>query len=296
MSTLLYSYGLPFSEKLGENLDALVKRVEGNKAALIIIDGGIGEGKTTLAIQVMNYLNTKFKLPNVNLEIKNHPQLALGGAQFLQNLRTCYEDSLPTITYDEAGDFNRRGSLTRFNAIINRTFETFRAFKIIVILCLPSFHVLDADLFDKKIPRLLLHLRDRTQAQGNLQGYSLYRMFYLKNKMEKLIVKPFAYGIVEPNFRGHFLDLDKEASDKLDKISTKGKMDVLKKSEIESQGLLSYADLARKIGRSVIWVRIAVGKLKLKPKKVINRLKYFDESTLNRLMDHLDDFQRRGKK
>ena len=37
---------------------------------------------------------------------------------------------LHVIVYDEAGDFNRRGALTKSNAQLNRAFEACRAFKI----------------------------------------------------------------------------------------------------------------------------------------------------------------------
>ena len=289
----IYNHGLPFSEKLGENLNDLDDRIQKKFAALLIIDGGVGQGKTTLMVEVMDYINKLHGLPEISLDQKDHPQIAMGGEQFLKQLRVCFDKKLPVIGYDEAGDFNRRGSLTRFNAMINRTFETFRAFKILVILSLPSFHVLDNDLFDKNIPRMLLHLENRTQKQGNFRGYSLYRALYIKHKMKKLVVKSIAYQLVEPNFYGHFLDLSPERSKQLDILSTKGKMSHLRKSEIEIQGLLSYSDLAKKLGRSMLWTRIAVNKLKVKHKAIIDRKKYFDDEALNRLADYLDEFDKR---
>lgn len=285
----LYENGLPFSEKLAENIKDLIDRIKFNKASMIIVDGGVGEGKTTLAVESADYVNSLYGLPEIKLELKDHPQLAQGGADFLKQLRACYEKKLVVIIYDEAGDFNRRGALTRFNAMLNRTFETFRGFKILVILCLPSFSVLDSDIMNKQIPRLLLHLDSRTMESGNFKGYSLYRMMYIKDKMKKLVVKPFAYDLVEPNFYGHFLDLPKERAKKLDKISTKGKMDVLKKAEVRIEGLMGYSDISKKLGRSIVWVRMAVSKLKIKPTRVITRLRYFDENTVNRLADYLED-------
>lgn len=284
-----YENGLPFSQKLAENMDDLIARVDGKKAAMLIIDGGVGEGKTTLAVQVADYVNSKHGQPEITLNVKGHPQLGLGGAEFMKQLRICYHAGYVIIIYDEAGDFNRRGALTRFNAMLNRVFETYRGFKIIVILCLPSFHVLDKDLFDKNIPRLLLHLDSRTMKAGNFKGYSLYRMMYIQEKMKKLVVKSFAYDLERSNFRGHFLDLPPERCKKLDKLSTEGKLKTLKDAEIKIEGLLSYSDLAKKLTRSVVWVRMAVGKLKIKQKRTINRLKYFDELALNALAEHLDE-------
>jgi len=293
----VYEHGLPFSEKLAENCRTLQKRVEGNKAAMILFDGMVGEGKTTAMVHIADYFNKLAGLPQISLELKNHPQLALGGVDFLKQLRVCYDQKLPVIIYDEAGDFNKRGSLSRFNAMMNRTFETFRAFKIIVLVGLPAFHVLDNDLLDKGIPRLLLHLSDRNSLYGNFQGYSLSRMMYLKYVMGKIVVKPQAYSRVEPNFYGHFLDLTPERSAALDKISTRGKLEVLRSSEITADGLMGFNEVSKKIGRSVDWVRRAIAKLKIKPKRTIGRAKYFDDTALNIIADHLEyDFKNRGKK
>jgi hypothetical protein len=289
---------LPFSTKLGENLNDLNDRVLKKKASLMLIDGGVGEGKTTLAVHTGDYVNSLHGLGPISLEFNNHPQIALGGEDFLKKLRECYEKKLPCIIYDEAGDFNRRGSLTRFNQTLNRTFETFRGFRILVILCLPSFNVLDVDIFQKGIPRLLLHLHSRSEKQGNFAGFSLYRMHYVREKMTKLVVKPFAYDIVEPNFRGHFKDLPPSRSAWLDNISTKGKIKELENNEIKISGLMGYNELARKIGRSLIWTRVAISKLKIKHERLIKRQKFFREETLDRLMDYLDTVndQRKSKK
>lgn len=280
-----YKHGLPYSEKLGQNIRELIIRINSKKASLVIIDGGLGEGKTTLAVHIGDQINDEHGLPPIKFE----EQLALGGKDFTSKLRLCHQLQLPVIIYDEAGDFNRRGALTSFNSMINRVFEMFRAYKIFVILCLPSFHVIDNDLFMKNIPRLLLHLRDRGPRDGDFYAYSLYRMLYVKAKMEKLIVKGFAYSLVEANFMGHFLNLDDERARALDLYSTKGKRKNLIESEIKLEGLHSYADLSRKLGRSIDWVRRSVSQLKIKEKKSINRVKYFSENQMNRLADYLDE-------
>ena len=131
---------------------------------------------------------------------------------------------------------------------------------------------------------------------GHFKGYSLYRMMYIKDKMKKLVVKPFAYDLVEPNFYGHFLDLDSVRTKKLDKISTKGKMDVLKKAEISIEGLMNYSEMAKKLGRSVVWARMVVSKLRIKPTRIISRVRYFDETIVNRLADYLEEGGLRDEK
>lgn len=293
---MTYANGLYFDNKLAENLDHLIDRVAKNKASLIIISGGVGEGKTTLGVHVLDYINSKHDLPVISLEVKNSPQLGMGGLQFLKKLRICYERKLPGLGYDEAGDFSKRGSLTQFNAMINRTFDTFRAFKCIIVIILPNFNVLDQDLFDKKIPRLLIVCKNRTQTYGNYSGYSLYRMELLKSYMKKFKIKNYAYSKVRPNFRGHFKDITPERSKQLDKLSTGSKLSILRSSEVRIEGLLTYPELATKLFKSVSWVRHAVNNLKIKENRKIRKVKYFDKHALNLLAEHLDYVSENPKK
>lgn len=275
----------PFSKALAWNLDDLDDRIfKMNKAALVVIDGGVGEGKTTLAVHVVDYINGKHGLPPMDIPSKE--QIGLGGVDFAKKLRLGFKKKFPVIVYDEAGDFNKRGALTRFNAMLNRTFETFRAFKILVVLCLPTLNVLDNDLFDKNIPRLGVHCSGRTMKQGHIKGYSNYRMLYIRAKMTKLVVKSFAYGIVEPNFYGHFKDLPADRRRQLDIMSTKGKIRELEKSEVKLEGLVSYNDISTRLVRSVRWIQLAFNDLKIRQVKVIENRKYFDSSVIDILADY----------
>jgi hypothetical protein len=281
----LYDNRLPFSTGLDINLQDLKARVELNKASLIINAGGVGEGKTTLSVHEADYINKLYGLPPIDI---NGCQLAQGGTNFLQKLRQCYEKKLPCIVYDEAGDFSRRGSLTQFNAMLNRTFETFRAFRCIVILALPNFMVLDNLLFDNEIPRLLLLCNNRTMNMGNYAGYSLEGMTWIKKYFMRYKDKKFAIKCVDPNFYGHFLDLPPERSRELDIVSTKNKLSTLRKAEIKIDGLLSAVDLANKLNKTPKWVKVNLLKVKINPIKIIDKTKYFDENALNRLVDLLE--------
>lgn len=282
----VYQNGLPFSDSLAFNIKRVCERVDNNKAAMIIIDGGVGEGKTTLGVHVMDYINYIYGFPPVDIE--KQEQLGMGGAHFLKNMRKCFDKKLPCVGYDEAGDFSKRGALTRFNAMLNRTFETFRAFKCIVVVMLPNMDVLDKQIFDNQIPRFFLHLKGRTKKTGNYYGYSLYRTLLLKARMAKLKLKNFAYMTVHANIWGHFKDLDPARSKQLDKVSTKSKLGILRRSEVKIEGLLTYAEMATKLMKSVSWTRHTVNDLKLKPNRTIRQQKYFKQDVLNILADHLD--------
>lgn len=295
----LYDHGLAFSEVLAWNLKDLDGRVRSKKASLIIVDGGVGEGKTTLIVELLDYINSLHGHPVIEIEddkLNAGPQLSMGGSDFLKKLAVCHELKLICIGYDEAGDFTKRGSLSKFNAMLNRTFDTFRGYKILVVIGLPNFNILDNNLFDNQIPRMLLHLTDRSDKQGNFTGYGLDEMNWIRFWMQKWPKhKTKAYSKVIPNFRGHFLDVSPARSKMLDRVSTKNKLKILRKSAVKIEGLLNYSDLATKCERSVIWVRKAVANMNIKHTRIVERVKYFDPDVANRLAEHIDDTMPEGQ-
>ena len=275
MRARLYKHGLPFSRPLDKSIADLKDRIKKKKASMIVIDGGVGEGKTTLAVEVAEAYQGK------PLDFKR--QYAMGGDDFQEKLVICYDSKLDVLIYDEAGDFNTRGALTGFNQMLNRVFDTFRAFKILVILVLPNFAVLDNPLFDKRIPRMLIHCHNRSIRQGEFSVYSLYRMYYLKHKIKKYIVPAYAYTGTTPNYRGHFLDLSPNKSIELEKISIEGKKNIVNENILKNRGLMNYKDLARKLGKSVVWVRMQIKKKGIKESKIYKRSYYFDKGVYERL-------------
>ena len=272
-----YKNGLPFQNTLDRNLDALRERIEMNKASLMVISGPVGEGKTTLAVHCAEYYQRG------KLDFKK--QIAFGGEQFQEKLQMCIDDKIGVLIYDEAGDFNSRGSLTSFNQQINRVFETFRTFRIFIILCLPMFSVLDSALFDKAIPRLLLYCHGRGMRYGSYKGYSLSRMYYLKDRMKRITVPPQAFGQVSPNFYGNFLDLEPARSRSLDEISTSEKSEILNENILSNRGLLDYKALSKTLNMSMEWVKLNVRKLKLEHNFIFKKRKYFDPSVIPKLKE-----------
>jgi hypothetical protein len=278
MNPNLYSNGKPFSDGLSENLNDLLKRIEGKKASLLIVDGGVGEGKTTLAIEAVEDYQ--------GFPVDFRKQYAMGGEDFQEKLQLCIDSELGAVIYDEAGDFNKRGALTSFNQQMNRVFETYRTFKILVVLVLPYFGVLDDSIFHKQIPRLLINCYVR-KGWGNYRGYSLYRMFHLKANFKKTIVVPQAYTKTRPNFYGHFKDLDPKRSAELEKVSMEGKRAFLNESVIKNKGLMSPAEIATKAQKSKQYINLIIKKLKLKPVTQYKRLRYFDKVQQGRILSRV---------
>lgn len=290
---LLYDNGLPFTagvkrnketglivhkDKLAFNLDKQKERVfEEGFASLILVDGGVGKGKTTMDVIIADYLTGR--------PIKFEEQLRMGGDDFIKGLRVCYDKGHVVACYDESGDFNKRGTLSKLNATLNRIFEIYRAFKIIVVLSLPTMLKLDEGIFESNLPRMLIHIEKRDKKQGTFAVYDLPRMMWIRAraKDKRVVIKNKAYQMVQPNFRGHFLNLPDERAKELSVYSTKGKLDLVDIVSIKGEGLMTYQELAHKVDRNHIWVRQKISKLGIKPSKKYKGKNYFAPEVVGRL-------------
>lgn len=266
----VYKNGYKFTNPLPERVSAQMQRIFDKKASLIVIDGEVGSGKTTLAVEIADYVN---KSPIVFQE-----QLAMGGGDFKTKLALCFDKQRVVIIYDEAGDFNSRGALTKFNQQINRVFELYRAFKILVILCLPDFAVLDKSLLKKGIPRMLINCYGRRKNYGKFRVYSLPRMFYLLHWRSKVVVPMDAYKYQSPNYYGLFKDLNPERAEALEKFSIEGKLDIVTGGK--PKGSITKKYLAKEVQMSVEWVKQKLTKLKIKPIKKVGRCNYYAPEVL----------------
>lgn len=272
--------GERYTQILSVNLKDIYNRVNLKKASAIIIDGSLGEGKTTLAVNLADEINEMNGLPPIKFE----DQLALGGPDFVKKIHQCYEKKLPVIIYDEAGDYSRKGALSSFNKALNNVFETFRAYKLVVILCLPYFNTIDASLFKFNAVRLLLHCSDRTETNGFLKGYDINSMGWLRINMEKYKHREWeAYNKVLPIFRSRFWDLEEQRSNELDNYCTKGKVKILKKAGVNLNNFIDLKTLAFKLEMSKGWVDIKLKELKIKPETRLGRTFYYSKDSLEKL-------------
>lgn len=293
----LYKYdnGLPFNGKLPENLKRQIDdRIGKQFPSVILIDGGQGQGKTTLMVHILDYINSIHGLPPCDLSKKNHPQLSLGGKEFIKNFNQCKKDKLPCIAYDESGDYSKRSSMSKFNSMLNRRFETIRSSNIIVLFALPNFNVIDNYLFDLQIVRGALHLYERQNNYGQFYSYSLGQINWLRYWYDELPKprKHECYKRTLANFNGEFKNLPPERAKMLKALSDYGKDMQSEESEIKSYGLMNFQEIAQQLHRSLIWVRVHVSKLRLKPVRMFNRMNYYDKSTLDILADYIDGLRK----
>lgn len=277
----MYDYGLPFSIILVQSIDALMDRIKKGKASMIIIDGNVGEGKTTLGVHIANYINRHYgNGKTINLKI----QLAMGGKDFSEKLLLCHDHKMPVIVYDESGDFDKKATLSRFNRNLMRIFEMYRGFKILVILCLPKFYKLENELFEIGIPRMLLHVENRTERQGSFRAFDLEQMYYVKEHARKIIVKPKCYDGGVPNFYGHFLDLPPEQSKELDHISIMSKRQEIKKTVYDVRNRLTIEMIAKHFGMSKSWVEKKMKQIDdFGDVKLFDRKKWYEKDIIRKI-------------
>ncbi len=244
--------GYLFDSSLIPTLDAVRDRIRKKKASMIVIDGGVGEGKTTLATIIAKYYQNNFIIRIKDL-------LGMGGDGFLSAMDAAVKNGQDVVViYDEAGDFNSRGSLTYFNQNLNRVFETFRQTGIIVIMCLPFFADLDQSLFKKNIPRVVIHCYGRTEKYGRYKVYSLWRSWYLRQKISKSVVPTSCYDIVQPNLFGQFKDLPREEAELLADISITGKKKIIQEAHLKQKGLVNIDEISNKTGyaKQTLYVKL----------------------------------------
>lgn len=281
----LYDNGLPFSTQLAQAIDGVTTRIKNNKVAGIVIDGASGEGKTTLGIEIASYVQGYYTRDGewINYE----EQFSMGGKDFKLKIRVCVEKKHIVILYDEAGDFSNRNFASHFNKVLDRIFETFRTFKILVILLLPLVSDLDNGLFKKGVIRLTINCHNRNDNYGKIRVYGLWRTFYLKEKMKKLTCPREAYRYVKPNFRAVFKNIPRELEKQLDTICAKGKIDILDVHMMNDSGLIDYDGISEKLDKSKDWVKRKISSLQIKESKKFNRKKYFKAEIIETLREEI---------
>ena len=287
---LYFSSGYPYYPErvILNNVNKWYNRDKLKKPNLILIDGKSSTGKTTLAIHIADQINKKHGLGEVYLNSKdmdNVVQIGTGVDDFISKLEECKRRKLPVIIFDEAGEYNKRGWNSQLNKVVDSIMDTFRAYRIAVIMVLHDFSELPKHVFNTEIIDILIHTKERKKTYGIADFYSHKRLYWVRKfKLDPTNVIPTdAYKKEYKNIRLVFKDLIPERSKELDLISTAHKQTKLSSSEIKLQGLMDVNDIMKKLNRSKIWVRKKISELKLKPKKIFKRSQYFEPEVLSLL-------------
>lgn len=276
------SQGAFYSPQMNENLEFCKGLVAKNKPVVIVIDGGLGEGKTTLAVECADWINGK-AYPFAEL-------LGMGGQEFIK-IFDAEKIKKSCVIYDEAGDYGRRGAMTKFNRDLGRIFETFRAFKVIVLIVLPRFWWLDSKIYELGVVQMIIHCYGRKQNYGRYSVWFPDTLDWLLSRSQKLrklgLPQKLCYGGVSPNQRGLFRDLSVERSRQLTKYGLQGKEMISQESVFSSQGLMSLKQICFKTGRSYQWVQRALRANKVRPENKWKNRHYYRMSVVDALLDQI---------
>jgi len=268
--------------QMRENLIFCTEETRKNKPVVIIVEGGLGQGKTTLAVEAADSVNGEL------LAIDSF--VGMGGKNFINIFDKHKKDRL-ILVYDEAGDYAKRGAMTRFNQDLGRIFETFRAFKVIVIICLPRFWWLDNKIYELGVVKMIIHCYGRNENYGRYAVWFPDTIDWLISRAEKLkkmgLPQKLCYGMVSPNQRGIFYDLPKERSDALTKFGLEGKGMISQEAVLSSQGLISIKDICIKLGRSYQYVQRSLKEAKVKPARTFKNKNYYSRDSVESMLDRL---------
>ena len=222
----LYEHGLPFSEDLKTDVLIPITKKLKRIPRVLIIDGTSGTGKTTLGVEIVDFINGE----PMNLDPDECVQLARGGLELTEKAEQCKKGGYKVIIYDEASDLNRRGAMTRFNREMTTFFATYRSLGMLIIICVQNVHSLDV-VNDLGLTVGLIHLHNPQEHYTNYMVYDLENLSYLLTFMDKNPrQRRKAYGKSKGYKRGRFLDLPPERAKLLEALSNTQKKKARKES------------------------------------------------------------------
>ncbi len=189
---------------------------------MILIGGRPSTGKTTLGVQIADFIEGK----PILLDMNDHPQLNMGYKDLINNALICYKRKHKVIIYDEAGDFSKKATLTKANRTVQQFFERCRALELNLILICPNPLEIDSGLF--KIPGLiqgLIFVESSTEHDSTYGVYDADGIGWLKYYNTKWPFHPhMPFKLARPYMRGKFLNLSPEREEMLKRISTGDKI------------------------------------------------------------------------
>lgn len=292
---LYYQYGLPFSKYLASAFNQLNDRVlKLNKASFIIIDGAVGSGKTIAGVSVADYFNGAYILQADGSYIVDSSkfiglnlQYAMGAKDFMKKIVLCYKAGLHVMVYDEAGDFSKRGSLTKLNQDLNRIFEICRAFQVVIIIVLPNFFYIDRSVLDKEMIRALIRISRDSEKYSYYKMWDMNGLNWIKWRSMKLPVPNQCYNYQKPIQEGCFLPLNEERMSMLRHLSNKDKISTAESISAKSdshKSLSTIKHIATIYNVSLSTVREFIRNHKVKSKGIEGKTNLYDGKDIERIV------------
>lgn len=266
--------------------DALIE-LDGNASLPVIyIDGMQLSGKTTLAVQAIDYVNKRTGKPIMDLTDTDNVQYAMGGDQFLKKLPQASGEGYRIVVYDEAGDYARKGAMTRFNKTMDIAIDKMRAWKCIIIFICHYFpKQVTSEMIDKGLASCLIHCVSRSPGQSytSVKVYDKESISYMVNYWIKFVKVPGHIYRLTPNFTFDFHDLVPERSKQLERLGLKKKKESWDMSEIRLNGLMTQQEMASQLRVSQSWIKQKLKQIDGEAEKTYKNRKFYTQSTLEQL-------------
>lgn len=206
MKVTRYKGGELFEYKLAKDLDRWADYCYNRGFPVcILIDGVSNGGKTTLAVEMADYLQGR------PIKLKEH--IALGGQELVKKSLQAPAKGHKVIIYDEAGDFSSKGALTRFNKSLHEYFQKYRYLRIILILTIPRFWHIDKVLLEQGVLQALIHIYGDSKTYREFKIYDQSQIWYIKSAISqrKITELDRCYIFGTPNYHGNFKDIEDPA-------------------------------------------------------------------------------------
>lgn len=118
----------------------------------VVISGGEGLGKSTLGIQIASWIYPEFQ----------NKDIVYGTTDYLEVLQNKYKEyeekkhiDYSAMILDEGTELLSKEALSKSNRILTKTFFVQRALKMLVIINIPNFHMLDAVVRKHRVKTLI---------------------------------------------------------------------------------------------------------------------------------------------
>jgi hypothetical protein len=248
---------IPFKDDKGElaiYLDKIRKRIKFNDYdCFIVMCGKERRGKSTLAAQIGDYIS-EYKLTN--------DQICEDINSFLDALKNAHKGDV--IIFDEAGtNLFSREAMTSMNRILVKAFMISGLKNVCIILCIPSFFLLDSYIRNHRVD-LLFHIPKR----GKFKVYSARRA----KLISILGSKTKSMNVTKANLKGWFLKQYPERLEKEFRIKErKFKFGYLKDVKRDMEGYYKLYKFAEITGLAVTQIYDLIKRKKIVAKKIGHR-------------------------
>lgn len=274
--------GYPYSNPLPEWLDYAQNLVlKQGKATLIFVDGGLGEGKSSMAAQMVRQLDPGLDGSKESYLLRYH----LGGQALLNNFNKAYEAGCKAVIFDESGiDMNSRRAMSGMNMRLLELFQIYRAYKIVVIMVLPTIKIIDSQIFDYGIHRFTVNVHSLKRGEYNrFTVFDREASIHLYHNLKKYRDIRRAYRTPFSNFDGMCKPLPLEHQKVLDSLGMEAKKDRTSKLQTPEGVTLKEVCGLLELTPEVLSRQIAKNGIRTHKSPEDKRVKYISQDDYDRL-------------